>query len=254
MKQIFVGSTQRAKLHIAIRHATLPTKFLLGIVCALLIIVPLSFSKHIFSQSMGNMSNVAIIATESGSVGSAVYIGNNYLLTAAHVVDDMILNELCLVRFEDPNETSEDGYIYTVAELMAIGNFIGTNDASEDFALLHICYLDASRYTQACPLGNDSQVKVKDNVNVIGYPAGSFNITAGVVGNIKGGITGVSDLIVVDAKANPGNSGGALVNANGQLIGIVTSIGAKHGVNDDQTYALKIGKIKSALVAKGFQL
>ncbi len=251
MKQIFVGSTQRAKLHTAIRKATLPTKIILVSVFALLLIIPISFHKQIFALSMGSMSNVTIIATESGSIGSAVYIGNNYLLTAAHVVDDMALNELCLVRFENPNSVDGDE-ILTVAELISIGNF-ATHDPSEDYALLHICYLDASKFAEPCPLGNDTKVQVKEDVYVIGYPAGSFNITKGAVGNIRGGITGVPELIVVDAKANPGNSGGALVNANDQLIGIVTSIGAKQGVNDDQTYALKIGKIKSALNSKGFQ-
>ena len=64
----------------------------------------------------------------------------------------------------------------------------------------------------------------------------------------------MKDLYVVNANAWHGNSGGALFDSKGQLIGIVTMIGISEGFNDGQTYALKMSKVKSILSSKGFQL
>ena len=64
----------------------------------------------------------------------------------------------------------------------------------------------------------------------------------------------IKELYSVDAKAWHGNSGGALFDSKGQLIGIVTLAGSFEGLDDGQTYALKISKVKSILSGKGFQL
>ena len=97
-------------------------------------------------------------------------------------------------------------------------------------------------------------LKVGDPITVEGYAAGAWSTTKGTLSNIKGGILENNDLYVVDAKAWHGNSGGALFDKNNNLIGIVISGGAIDGINDDQTYALKVSKIKAILSAKGFQL
>ena len=55
------------------------------------------------------------------TAGSAIFIGNKTLLTAAHVVADMDLNDMCTIKFEDPNNPDALP-IFAEAELMAKAN------------------------------------------------------------------------------------------------------------------------------------
>lgn len=252
MKQIYVGSVQKNKLYTKIQQTLrLPIGVLVG-VFVLLVLIPILLKNKIFNNIGGTMSPVVYVETYSGT-GSAVYVGNNNLLTAAHVVADMAIGDMCEIQFQDPNSVS-GGVINAVAELVAMGKYLPTRASEEDYALLRIHFLDASRIAQACGFGNESMVKVGDPITVEGYAAGAWSTTKGTLSNIKGGILENNDLYVVDAKAWHGNSGGALFDKNNNLIGIVISGGAIDGINDDQTYALKVSKIKTILSAKGFQL
>lgn len=252
MKQIFVGDYSRGNLFTAIRKTLLLTQVVLIAIIILFVLVPYLFSDKIFGNTKGSMSNVVYVETDGGS-GSAVYIGNDYLLTAAHVIYGMGLNDMCAVVFEDPNSVSQQ-YIYAKAELLAMGNWNPSSkniDATQDYALLHITTIDASKHSTPCNLGNSSNIKVSDKIKVVGYPGGTYSYTEGVVSSIKG--AEMSDMFDVSATAWPGNSGGALLNTNGNLIGIVVLKGT-WDVNDGKTYAIKIDKIKKELIAKGFQL
>lgn len=97
-------------------------------------------------------------------------------------------------------------------------------DAATDIAVLKI---DADRLT-ALPLGDSDQLKVGDFVVAIGNPFGlGQTVTSGIVSALgRSGlkVEGYEDFIQTDASINPGNSGGALVNFQGELIGINTAI------------------------------
>jgi serine protease Do len=82
-------------------------------------------------------------------------------------------------------------------------------------------------------MGDSGRLKAGDVVLAIGNPFGlNQTITMGVVsaiGRTDIGITDYEDFIQIDAAVNPGNSGGALVNTNGELVGINTAIFSTSG-------------------------
>lgn len=221
MRQIFVGSTQRSELYAQANKTLLPTRFVLLGVLLVLILIPACFADKIFDSSNGDYSNVVLVRTSSGT-GSAVYVGNQYLLTAAHVVAGMMVGSRCQVEFQNPDDISAEA-VPVEAELIAKGKFLPGEDFEEDYALLKILYLDASKLATPCALGTASKVKKQDPVWVEGYPNGYYSSTDGIINNIKGGITKSSKILVVNADAWSGNSGGALKDANtNQSLGIVT--------------------------------
>lgn len=250
MRQIFVGSTQRSELYAQANKTLLPTRLVLIGVLLLLILIPVCFADKIFDSSNGDYSNVVLVRTSSGT-GSAVYVGNQYLLTAAHVVADMTVGGRCQVEFQNPNVSPAEA-VPVEAELIAMGKFLPNEDFEEDYALLKIQYLDVSKLAIPCALGTTSNVKTNDNVLAEGYPNGYYSSTNGTINNINGGITNSSKILVVDAKAWGGNSGGALKDANtDQLLGIVTMGGTVVGKTDGQTYVLKIDDIRRNLTHYG---
>jgi V8-like Glu-specific endopeptidase len=253
MKHIFVGSTQRTKLYLEIRKAILPTRICLIGILILLVAIPFAFHKKIFKNSTGSYSAVVLVRTNDGT-GSAIHIGNNFLLSAAHVYEGMQIGDKCTIEFQNPNDTAGSN-IVAEAELMCMGNYLQDPSPEEDYALLKVQIIDASKYAQAYSINNDlSSVKVGDEITVEGYGAEEYMLTSGNVCNINGGTADSKNLFVVDAKAWHGNSGGALLDKNKQILGIVIAGGALQGLNDGQTYALKVDKIMNELRSKGFQL
>lgn len=247
MKQIYVGAVQRARLYTQIKKSVLPPFIVQIIVIALLILIPSIFHKTFFSKGEGNMSNIVLIKVPSGS-GSAVYIGDNLLLSAAHVFEGMNEGDRCDVVFCDPDST-ERPVQTTKAVLLTKGNFKVAS--SEDYALLRTEYRNVDEIAKPCPLGAHS-MKTGEEVVLEGYPGG-YSTTGGQICNIA--FSGDKNIYMVDAKAWHGNSGGALKNKKtGELAGIVIEIGIKKEYNDNQTYVVKINHIKNELSKRGYTL
>lgn len=147
--------------------------------------------------------------------GSGVVINEKgYILTNNHVIDQADEIEVTLHN----NGT----YKATV---------VGT-DPSTDLALLQIKADDLT----ALPMVNSDDVKVGEWVLAVGNPFSlNSTVTAGIVSakarniNINKDKFAVESFIQTDAAINPGNSGGALVNLNGDLIGINTAIASRTG-------------------------
>lgn len=146
--------------------------------------------------------------------GSGVIADSNkgYVLTNAHVVDGA----------QTVTVTLNDGRHY-------FAKIIGL-DKPSDLALLQI----QAKNLTSIPFTDSNQVKVGDYVAAIGNPFGlNQTVTSGIVsglGRTTLGIESFENFIQTDAPINPGNSGGALVNTEGQLIGINTAIVAPgHG-------------------------
>lgn len=160
----------------------------------------------------------------TNSSGSGVILSpDGYIATNHHVI-----------------ENSRDIKI-TLADKRVFSARLVGSDPSTDIALLKI---DA----ESLPFlvfGNSDSVRVGEWVLAVGNP---FNlestVTAGIVSakgrniNILGGATSIESFIQTDAAVNPGNSGGALVNTFGELIGINTAIVTESGSYEGYSFAV----------------
>jgi S1-C subfamily serine protease len=116
-----------------------------------------------------------------------------------------------------------------------------------------------ARNLPSVPLGNSDEVRVGDVVLAIGNPMGvGQTVTMGIV-SAMGRATGLGDgsfedFIQTDASINRGNSGGALVSARGQLVGINSQILSPSGGNIGIGFAIPMNMAKhvmDALIADG---
>lgn len=153
------------------------------------------------------------------AAGSGVIISaDGYIVTNNHVVDGA--DEL-LVTLNDNKEYS--------------ARIIGA-DATTDLALIKI----DGKNLPAIQIANSDDVKVGEWVLAVGNPLGLNNtVTAGIVSaKARSMGQGVSSMIQTDAAINQGNSGGALVNTNGALIGINAMIYSQTGSNIGYGFAI----------------
>ena len=119
---------------------------------------------------------------------------------------------------------------------------IGT-DPSTDLALIKI----EAKDLPTLPFGDSDKLQVGEWVLAVGNPFQLYStVTAGIVsakarslGMISTGKTmGIESFIQTDAAVNPGNSGGALVNTNGELVGINTAIYSETGAYSGYSFAI----------------
>jgi hypothetical protein len=115
-------------------------------------------------------------------------------------------------------------------------------------ALLKIDSVDKSIFN-FLPLKSDTNILVGDVVLAIGNPFGIGNtVTLGIVSamaNKNNFISSVGHLIQTDAAVNPGNSGGALVDTSGKLVGINSAIYNKNGImNNGIGFAIPVEVVK----------
>ncbi len=123
---------------------------------------------------------------------------------------------------------------------------VGSDEAT-DVALLQI---PAERLT-ALPIGDSDKLQVGDFVVAIGNPFGlGQTVTSGIVSALgRSGlkVEGYEDFIQTDASINPGNSGGALVNFNGELVGMNTAIIGPAGGSVGIGFAVPTSIIRSVM-------
>lgn len=162
-------------------------------------------------------------------LGSGVIIdaSQGYVVTNNHVIQDA----------EKITITLEDGREYEA-------KLIGT-DKESDIALLQVKAEDLVEVK----LANSDLLRVGDFSVAIGNPFGlSHTVTSGIVsalGRSGLNIEGFEDFIQTDAAINQGNSGGALVNLNGELIGINTAILGASGGNVGIGFAIPSNMMKN---------
>jgi Do/DeqQ family serine protease len=166
----------------------------------------------------------------AGGLGSGVIVrADGYILTNNHVVDGA---ERVKVEFSDGR--SFDGKV------------VGT-DAPSDLAVLKID--GANLHT--LPLGDSDKVKVGDIALALGNPLGiGQTVTMGIVsatGRATGAADSYQDFIQTDAPINQGNSGGALVNTRGELIGINSQILSPSGGNIGIGFAIPANMARNVM-------
>lgn len=120
-------------------------------------------------------------------------------------------------------------------------------DAQTDIALLKI----KAKNLRYCAYGNSDKIKLGEWVLAVGYPYTlSSTVTAGIVSAKATKLDGqmsLNSFIQTDAAVNPGNSGGALVDKNGKLIGMNTMIYSPTGSYSGYSFAVPTSVIKEVV-------
>lgn len=173
----------------------------------------------------------------SGSGSGVIVSSDGYIVTNNHVIENASEIEVIL------NDNSK----YTA-------KIVGA-DPSTDVAVLKI---DAKNL-KAVPLGNSDDIRIGEWVLAVGNPFNlTSTVTAGIVSakarniNIladrnKKDLVPIESFIQTDAAVNPGNSGGALVNTRGELVGINTAIASQTGSYSGYSFAVPVNLVRKVM-------
>jgi serine peptidase DegS len=195
------------------------------------------YTARIVSAPSGSVGNPllrqnlpAVRQRVEGSLGSGVIVdAQGHLVTNHHVIQgaDEIRVQLA------------DGRIATPT-------IVGT-DPDTDLAVLRVDLQNAP----VMPMGRSNELRAGDVVLAIGNPFGlSQTVTQGIVsatGRGRLGVTDFEDFIQTDAAINFGNSGGALINTDGELIGINTAVLAQNLGTDGISFAIPVNMVRGVM-------
>ncbi|MFL5931336.1 MAG: S1C family serine protease [Gaiellaceae bacterium] len=180
-------------------------------------------------------SESAVVEIQAGNATGTGFVidEQGHLVTNNHVVGD---SQTVSIRFADESEEQ--------------GRVIGT-DPSTDIALVQV---DLTGHdVTPVKLGSSADVEVGDPVYAIGNPFRlERTLTAGIVSAVNRDITApnkftINDVIQTDAPVNPGNSGGPLLNASGDVIGVVSQIQSENGGNVGIGYAVPSDTVRNVV-------
>ena len=173
----------------------------------------------------------------AGSGSGVIISSEGYIVTNNHVIEDASEIEVIL----------NDNTKYTA-------KLVGA-DPSTDIAVLKI---EGSGF-QTIPLGNSDDLRIGEWVLAVGNPFNlTSTVTAGIVSAKARNINLLSDrtqqnivpiesFIQTDAAVNPGNSGGALVNTKGELVGINTAIASQTGSYSGYSFAIPVNLVQKVM-------
>jgi S1-C subfamily serine protease len=204
------------------------------------------FSKNenkFVSATNNSIESVVTVYTYGGnrsyannSIGSGVIFSEDgYIVTNTHIISG---NKLIKVKLHNGEEID--------------ANLIGA-DANADIAVLKI---NSNSVLKPINVSNSDDLKIGDKVLAIGNPYGiGISVSSGII-SATGRDYGnpYLELIQTDAAINPGNSGGALINENGNLIGINTKIFSRTGAYQGLGFAIpsnNIVQIASEIIQYG---
>ena len=178
-----------------------------------------SFWEEFFGIPYSKSNDYPVLAAGSG----VIIASDGYILTNNHVVEDA---EKITVTLNDKREFE--------------ATLVGT-DADADLALIKIEDSNLPYLT----FGNSDKVRIGEWVLAVGNPFNlTSTVTAGIVSakarnlNIMEESSNIESFIQTDAALNQGNSGGALVNVQGELIGINTAIASGTGYYTGYSFAI----------------
>ena len=179
----------------------------------------------------------------SASAGTGIIVSENgYILTNKHVVEGS----------SDISIVTNDGNSYDNVEII-------TTDPLSDIAILKI---SNAKGLKAAELGDSKALNIGQQVIAIGNALGEYDgtVTSGIISGIGRTVNASSDdgatketltdMIQTDAAINSGNSGGPLVNAQGQVVGVNTAVASEaQGIG----FAIPISSVKGILksIAEG---
>lgn len=166
-------------------------------------------------------------------LGSGVIVDSNegYIITNNHVIENA--DQIKVKMFNGDEYDAE---------------VVGA-DPGSDVAVLKVDVDDL----QAIPLGDSDNTRVGEMVLAIGSPlqeSFAHTVSQGIVsasGRSSLGLNRFENYIQTDAAINPGNSGGALVNLDGELVGINTAIASRSGGSQGIGFAIPINMVKNVM-------
>lgn len=171
---------------------------------------------------------------QRSGLGSGVIVSRDgYILTNNHVIDNA--DEIKII-------------LYSGEELDAE---VAGADPGSDIAVLKV----DSQNLPAIPMGDSDRLQVGEMVLAIGSPLGqqfAHTVSMGIVsatGRSSLGLNFYENYIQTDAAINPGNSGGALINVDGELIGINTAIASRTGGNQGIGFAVPVNMARNVMEA-----
>jgi len=195
-------------------------------------VVSIAISKLTLSQDQG-------LIDQSSKIGTGFVVNKDgVIITNQHVVSDLTA---------EYKVVTQDGKEYSVDEVL--------RDDLNDVALIKI-NPDGDELKELL-LGDSENLLVGQSVIAIGTPLGEYagSVTTGIISGLNRSVTASSgwfgatsktyeNVIQTDAAVNPGNSGGPLLNSQGEVIGInfATTSGA-----DNISFAIPINKVKSRI-------
>lgn len=191
------------------------------------------FGGDMFDQFF-NGPRMQIIPEQQASGSGVIISGDGYIVTNNHVVDGADEINVTL--------TNKKSYKATV---------VGA-DPSSDLAVIKI----EGTNLPYIVYGNSDDVKLGQWVLAIGYPLNlDVTVSAGIVSakarsiniNSRQSKTPIESFIQTDAAVNPGNSGGALINTNGELVGINSAIASPTGYYTGYAYAIPVNIVKKVI-------
>src|SRR5205809_1647370 len=184
-----------------------------------------------FFQFFGGPRSYSIPDQQASGSG-VIMSADGYIITNNHVVDGA----------SDINVTLSNRKSYK-------GTVVGT-DPNTDLAVIKI---DAGNLPYMM-MGNSDDVKLGQWVMAVGYPLNlDVTVTAGIISaksrsiGINKSDRAIESFIQTDAAVNPGNSGGALINTEGELIGINSAIASPTGSYAGYSYAIPVNIVKKAV-------
>lgn len=188
------------------------------------------FFQQFFGQGFGGRTREQVVA----SLGSGVIVGaDGTIVTSHHVIKDA--QEITVV----------------LADKREFAAKVTLKDPQSDLAFLKI---DTKEPLPSLQLRDSDALEVGELVLAIGNPFGvGQTVTSGIISALARKAQGVSDyqfFIQTDAAINPGNSGGALVDMNGQLIGINTAIYSQSGGSVGIGFAIPANMVRSLMGSK----
>jgi serine protease Do len=162
-------------------------------------------------------------------LGSGVIVSTDgYILTNNHVIDD-----------------ADTVYVRLMDDKTVPAKIVGA-DPKTDIALLKV----EEKNLPAIKMGDSDKLQVGEWVLAIGSPMSpnlAHTVTSGIVsakGRSNVGLADYEDFIQTDAAINPGNSGGALINLDGELVGINTAIATRSGGFQGIGFAVPVNMAK----------
>ncbi|MGF6883296.1 S1-C subfamily serine protease [Nocardia sp. GAS34] len=203
---------------------------------------PHSSVAKVVDSVMPSVVQIRETVGDNGALGSGVIIdGGGYIVTNNHVISMVAMDKTNRGKIQ---VTFSDGSVVP-------GALVG-RDPKRDLAVLKV---DNVKNLTVAQLGKSDGVQVGDTTLAIGSPLGlQKTVTAGIVSALHRAMVetpeagddtaGAFDAVQTDAAINHGNSGGALVDAQGRLIGINTAIRSESGGSVGLGFAIPVDLVK----------